>query len=105
MGLTAMEAMACGVVVIGPKNGGLNEIIDDELNGILVDTSNEVEIYDAASRLIKDHKYLNKIKMNACDVLRYSPEISAEKILQHLFDNKEKKVIEGNVQSLEVVHE
>ena len=38
MGLTALEAMACGCAVIVPANGGAVEFVENERNGIVVDT-------------------------------------------------------------------
>ena len=85
MGLTAMEAMASGVAVVGPVNGGLQEIIVDGHNGILVDTNHEENIVDAVSRLITDNELRARIQRNALEVLRYSPVVSSCKILDCLF--------------------
>lgn len=98
MGLTAMEAMATGVAVIGPVNGGLKEVITDQRNGVLVDTYEEEEIFKAACRFVKDREYLSRIKNSTYDVVQYSPEKSAEKILRALFGSTEEK-IKSNVGS------
>ena len=85
MGLTAMEAMASGVAVVGPINGGLREIIVDGQNGLLVDTQNESDIVSAASRLISDDTLRSRIRANALSVLRHSPVVSTFNILDVLF--------------------
>ena len=85
MGLTAMEAMASGVAVVGPVNGGLNEIILDGHNGILVDTQHEENIIAAVCQLITDNELRVRIQRNALEVLTHSPVYSSFKILDCLF--------------------
>ena len=85
MGLTAMEAMASGVAVVGPISGGLKEIIVDGHNGILVDTQDEDSIFAAVSQLISDAGLRARIQRNALDVLKHSPVYSTCKILDCLF--------------------
>ena len=85
MGLTAMEAMAVGAVVVGPINGGLSEIITDGHNGLLVDTQSCDAIVEAVSSLVVDEKRLKDIRSHVSDVLSHSPLLSAYKILDCLF--------------------
>jgi glycosyltransferase involved in cell wall biosynthesis len=85
MGLTAMEAMASGVAVVGPVNGGLKEIITDGHNGMLVDTQHEDNIFSAVALLISDSELRTQIQRNALEVLAYSPIFSSRKILDCLF--------------------
>lgn len=85
MGLTAMEAMASGVAVVGPVNGGLKEIIVDRHNGILVDTQHEDKIFSAVAQLISDNELRTRIQKNALEVLTHSPVFSSFKILDCLF--------------------
>lgn len=40
-GLTAIEAMACGTPVVGVREGGLRETINDGVNGLLTDRDEE----------------------------------------------------------------
>jgi GT2 family glycosyltransferase len=91
MGLTAMEAMACGVAVVGPVNGGLKEVITDQSNGMLVDALEEEDIFKAVCLLVEDRAQLDSVKSNAIDVVRFSPEVSAERMLQNIFGGTEKK--------------
>jgi len=85
MGLTAMEAMASSVAVVGPVNGGLSEIIVNGHSGILVDTLDENQVIYAVSSLVTDSSLLAGIQRNALEVLRFSPSLSSFKILDCLF--------------------
>jgi GT2 family glycosyltransferase/glycosyltransferase involved in cell wall biosynthesis len=96
MGLTAMEAMASGVAVIGPINGGLKEIIVDRHNGILVDTQNEDSIIATAIQLITDNKLRARIQTNALEVLTHSPVYSTIKILDCLFPTMHQVMNDSN---------
>lgn len=63
-GVVYIESLACGIPVIGTRNGGADDIIDDD-NGILVDTDNMQQLADAMSYLHRniakyDTKYLAK---------------------------------------------
>ncbi len=92
MGLTAMEAMAHGVVVVGPKSGGLSEIITDGHDGILVNTEDEDEIFNAACKVIDDRKLFNHLRENALDVLVHSPLLSATEIMNALFSEQGRRI-------------
>lgn len=85
MGLTALEAMACGVAVVAPLKGGSGEFIAHEKNGLLVDTSNEEACFQMASRLIEDRELRQRIQHQALrDAVQYYPEKSARKLLDAL---------------------
>ncbi|MEK6953350.1 MAG: glycosyltransferase family 4 protein [Nanoarchaeota archaeon] len=53
-GLVYAEAMACGIPVIGTSVGGVTEIIDNNVNGYLVEPKKPVELMKKISILIKD---------------------------------------------------
>lgn len=46
LGLVGLEAMACGVPVIGSNIGGLKEYINDQVNGFLFSPGNSEELSD-----------------------------------------------------------
>jgi len=61
---TLLESLACGKAVVATKVGGTPEIIDDGVNGILVDPMNEGEIADAVLKLLTDDEIRKKMGMN-----------------------------------------
>jgi glycosyltransferase involved in cell wall biosynthesis len=86
MGLTAMEAMACGLAVLVPQEGGANAFARHEENCLMVDTSNRDQCWTALQRLLNDHSLRAKLQENALrDMPQYYPEGPALKILRILF--------------------
>ena len=63
--LTILEAMACGRAVIATKVGGIPEIIQNGVNGILVNPGKPSEIEEAVCCLLENKKMVDKIGMNA----------------------------------------
>ena len=53
-GLAALEAMACGVPVVASRVGGLPEVVDDGVNGFLVEVGDLDAMGAALSRLVTD---------------------------------------------------
>ena len=86
MGLTCLEAMACDTAVIGPREGGLREIVADGQSGILVDTRDDAACVDAAVRLIDDAEQRNLLAANGIiEASRHWPERAALAMMQALF--------------------
>ena len=63
LGLTALEAMSCGIPVIGSNLGAIPEYIDDEENGYLVQPNCPGAISDALEKYIELSKS-DKIHMS-----------------------------------------
>jgi N-acetyl-alpha-D-glucosaminyl L-malate synthase BshA len=53
-GLAALEAMACGAPVVASRAGGLTEVIDDEVNGILEPVGSVEAMGRRAVELLRD---------------------------------------------------
>ena len=88
MGLTAMEAMACGAAVIVPLNGGATTYAINEKNSMVVDTSTFDSVWNALQRLIEDEKLRHQLRHNAIhDICAFFPEQAALNLLNTLFSS------------------
>ena len=93
LSVALIEAHACGIPAIGARVGGIPEVIDNRVNGILVEPGNVDGLVDAATELIKDRdmreEYGAAARKLAVD--RFSLARVAEKYL-----NVMNAVIEGD---------
>ncbi|MFH1876400.1 MAG: glycosyltransferase [Candidatus Omnitrophota bacterium] len=64
-GRVIIEAFACGVPVIATRVGGYREIIQENVDGVLVEPKNTQEIGDAISRLLGDGAFAQTLTVNA----------------------------------------
>ena len=87
MGLTALEAMACGAAVIVPAHGGAVSFARHGENSLVVDTNNAENCRQALWRLVQDHELRQRLQKNALtDVQQFHVEGPAFNILRTLFD-------------------
>ena len=90
MGLTAMEAMACGVAVVVPEQGGASSIVSDGVNGRVVDTRSFGDCLAAARELVADDELRRSLAMRAIgDVVSHHPERAAHTMLSALFPSSQ----------------
>jgi glycosyltransferase involved in cell wall biosynthesis len=86
MGLTAMEAMACGNAVIVPQKGGAETFARHEKNSLVVDTSSPEACFKALNRLVLEESLRVQLQRQAiADVCQYFPEQAAYNTLNALF--------------------
>lgn len=64
-GITLLEAMACRCAPIATKFGGPAEIIEDNVNGLLVDPKDSFELGNKITTLIEDREKRKKIAQNS----------------------------------------
>lgn len=74
--LALMEASATGLPMIGTRVGGIQEIVRDGYNGLLVENENEVQLAEALASLLNDAGMREKFGMNSLSV--YKREFSVE---------------------------
>jgi glycosyltransferase involved in cell wall biosynthesis len=75
-GISLIEAMSCGLPVIATPVGGLKDIVQDSINGLVVNPGDALSLFEALDKLISDETLRNVFgKMGRETVLdRYSTE-------------------------------
>ncbi|GIW57696.1 MAG: hypothetical protein KatS3mg083_641 [Candidatus Dojkabacteria bacterium] len=66
-GVVFLEAMACGLVVIGTHVGGIPEIIENGVNGILIPPNNPNKLSEAIVSLLENRNMAEKFVKNALE--------------------------------------
>lgn len=91
-GLAALEAMACGVPVIGTTGTGLVEVVEDYRNGFLLPVGDTVSMARAAIALLRDKDRLAEFKKSAAEsALR---RFSSDKIVSE-YEHYYEEVLHG----------
>ena len=86
MGLTAMEAMSCGVAIIAPQYGGAGSFVVNEENGFLVDSKSHNNCIQVLNRLILDEGLRTRIQQRALrDICLYNADKVAYKMLEAIW--------------------
>lgn len=64
-GLAVFEAMSCGLPVIVSQSVGATEVLQDGVNSVFVEPTNDVAIVGEIEKLVNDTNYYNIISSNA----------------------------------------
>jgi len=91
-GLAAMEALACGIPVIGTLDTGLVEVVDNNVNGFLFPVGNTEMMAGAGIELLSDSQKLIKFKENAHKIAL--ERFNAEKIISQ-YEKYYEEVLNG----------
>lgn len=68
-GLTAMEAMASGDIVISNDNGGVNDFINNGINGFIIDFNDKEAVVNKILEIFNGNKYDNaELAINASKI-------------------------------------
>lgn len=86
MGLTALEAMACGCSVIVPQEGGAIEFVKDRESGLVVSVISQEACYQQLKTLVEDDYLRQRLQITGLKTIsRLYPEKAAFNILNTLF--------------------
>jgi glycosyltransferase involved in cell wall biosynthesis len=86
MGLTALEAMACGAAVIVPQKGGAESFAIHNQNALVVDTSSPAACLESLERLTMDEGLRTGLQQQGLTgACQYYPERVAYNMLKALF--------------------
>jgi L-malate glycosyltransferase len=83
-GLAALEALACGVPVIGTYGTGLMEVIDHDVDGFLIPVGDTTAMARAGISLLSDPNRLKQFKQAAAELA--IKKFSADKIITQYED-------------------
>jgi glycosyltransferase involved in cell wall biosynthesis len=86
-GLAILEAMALRRPVVASKVGGIPEVIDDGVSGLLVPPHDAPALAEAITRLLKDHPFADMLGRAGHDVVhdRFCVEIMVKSI-ERIYD-------------------
>jgi glycosyltransferase involved in cell wall biosynthesis len=71
-----LEAMSCWLPVISTRVGGSKDVIQDGVNGLLVDVDQEEELADAMGRVLGDRQLAESLGRNARETVKAKHDIS-----------------------------
>jgi len=82
-GQTALESMACGTPVVGFDVGGIREVVEDGVTGLLVPVGDSRALRDAISKILNNDSLRERLAQNARRVAmqEYSLETQARRYL------------------------
>jgi glycosyltransferase involved in cell wall biosynthesis len=84
---TLFEAMACGIPVIATKVAGMPYLIEDEINGLLINAYSSREISEAVERIVKDSALRKQLIKNGLSTVRsHTMEDERTKVMKCIQD-------------------
>ncbi|MFA6422450.1 MAG: glycosyltransferase family 4 protein [Candidatus Buchananbacteria bacterium] len=70
LGIVFIEAQACALAVIGTKVGGIPDVIEDGVNGLLINSKSSPAISSAIIKLLKNKEFASSLSSNALETVK-----------------------------------
>ncbi len=85
LGVVLLEAMAAGVPVIGSNIGGIPDIIEDGINGLLVPPEDPKALAEAIIRILSNPDLMEEFQKTGLDIVRerFSWDVIAEEFIEN----------------------
>ena len=83
LGIVTLEALACGIPVVSTRCGGPEDVIEDGVNGLLVENNNASKFAEAILKLLRDEELRKRMGKKARETIvnKYSMAKLAPKFL------------------------
>lgn len=103
-GLTLIEAASSGCPIVGPDDGGPNDIVKNCKNGLLADTTSPRSIADAIKKILLDPDKWTKYSNNGINGVReyYSWDAHADTFIKKVTTLLNKELKEGTKKQVAV---
>jgi starch synthase len=82
--LVNLEALACGTPIVSSRVGGVAELIEDEVNGLLVPPNDPAELSKAITRMLEDDALRKRCGRNGRALIERS--FSWERVSSQLYE-------------------
>lgn len=84
LGLTVLQAMACGVPTVSAASGGIHSFVVDGETGLMVPQRDPAAIAAALVRLIEDREFADKLAQNASKMIEQ--DYTLDKMIDEMLD-------------------
>ncbi|KKQ71372.1 MAG: hypothetical protein UT14_C0002G0018 [Candidatus Shapirobacteria bacterium GW2011_GWE1_38_92] len=83
-GLSVLEAMSLGIPSVVSNEGGLPELVKDNVNGLVFDNFDVSNTANTIMKIVNDEKFRNRLSSNCMEIYKnkYSPNIWEEKMFK-----------------------
>jgi len=89
--VSIIEAMALGFPIVSTNVGGLPFLIEDEVDGLLVDKDDSVAMFEKVQRLLQDKEYAKKLSLNARKKAESFDWLNVQKLWKKVLNKVEKR--------------
>jgi glycosyltransferase involved in cell wall biosynthesis len=79
LGTSILDAMACGKPVVGTRTGGIPEVVEEGVTGLLVEPRDPQSLADAITTLLKDEGL--RTRMGAAGLARVREQFTVDRMV------------------------